>query len=247
MKKGTETIDARHAAAACDGVAAALDRLKIDRLYGVLVHQVHDLAKPGWQHLVQALQECRARGWVTRIGASVYDEGELALVGGRFSPDLIQLPFNALDRRLCASGALDRIAAQGTEVHARSVFLQGLILMEPGEIPSHFAALRGQLTELHASWEARGLSPLAGCLRFVLQRRGISVAVVGVNQSSELEEIFAVVEHMADPHDIAATHAIRAADTLAATAGAPAVTPDSGAAIDAIDARYVDPRKWSGT
>ena len=36
---------------------------------------------------------------------------------------------NIIDRRLELSGWLERLSDEGVEVHARSVFLQGLLLM----------------------------------------------------------------------------------------------------------------------
>src|SRR5438105_138880 len=62
-----------------DAIASSIDRLRVDRLYGLLVHHATDLGKPGWESLVEALDEARSRGWVTGIGASVYNEEQLEL------------------------------------------------------------------------------------------------------------------------------------------------------------------------
>ncbi len=145
---------------------------KVSAAYGLLVHQTGDLDKPGWQYLVEALQEAQTRGLVSRIGVSVYDEAQLKLVESRFRPELVQLPLNALDRRLIASGALARLKARGVEVHARSVFLQGLLLTPPSELPDFFRPLRQRLADLRGGWARRGLSPLAACLAFVLRTDG---------------------------------------------------------------------------
>ena len=136
------TIDARHGRHVLDSLAASLDRLKVNAVHGYLVHQSDDLARPGWQHLVDAMHEARARGWTSRIGASVYNSDQLELVESRFQPQLVQLPLNVLDRRPIVSGMLARLKAAGVEIHARSVFLQGLLLMEPDELPEFFAPVR---------------------------------------------------------------------------------------------------------
>ena len=136
------TIEARHGRQVLDSLAASLDRLKVGAVHGFLVHQSDALARTGWQHLVDAMLEARARGWTSRIGASVYNSDQLALVESRFRPDIIQLPLNVLDRRPVTSGMLARLKAAGVEIHARSVFLQGLLLMEPDELPEFFAPVR---------------------------------------------------------------------------------------------------------
>ncbi len=60
----------------------------------------------------------------------------------------MQLPLNALDRRPIASGVLARLKAQGSEIHARSVFLQGLLLMPPSDLPEFFEPVRPALARV---------------------------------------------------------------------------------------------------
>lgn len=202
-----------------DEIAACRERLRVERLYGVLLHRVSDLAKVGSEHLITALHEVKSRGWVERIGVSVYDPDELALAESRFSPELVQLPFNALDRRFVASGRLDRLKANGAELHARSVFLQGLLLMEPATVPEHLAPVRTAINSLRARWAEHHLSPVAGCLQAVLSNRQIDVAIIGVNRLFELNEIMAAITQLADrPVDFE-----------------PPAMPD---------AMYLDPRRW---
>ena len=94
-------------------LTASLERLRVTHVHGVLIHRASDLAKLGWQHLVDALREARSRGLTEAVGVSVYDEDDLALVESRFRPDIIQLPINALDRRLARSGLAFALACSG--------------------------------------------------------------------------------------------------------------------------------------
>jgi aryl-alcohol dehydrogenase-like predicted oxidoreductase len=181
-----------------DEIAQSLQRLKRDRLHAVLVHRVADLQKPGWQYLVEALQQAKQRGWTTRIGASVYDGDQLALAESRFRPELVQFPLNALDRRMIASGAVARLKATGTEVHARSVFLQGLLLMPPETLPEFFAPIRAKIAKLRGRWAKQALSPLEGCLAFTLQHRDVDAVIVGVNRRSEFEDIAAALSRLGE-------------------------------------------------
>jgi len=188
-----EAISKDHAQVILDSVARSLERLRVDRVYALIVHDADDLRKAGWEHVVEALRRAKERGWATRIGASIYDAEQLALVESRFRPELIQLPLNALDRRMAACGALDRLKAFGIEVHARSSFLQGMLLMDVAELPEFFSSLRRPLAELHARWAAEGMTSLAGCLDFVLQQKAVDAVIVGVNCGAELDGIIAAV------------------------------------------------------
>jgi aryl-alcohol dehydrogenase-like predicted oxidoreductase len=212
------TIEASHTGATLDAVARSLDRLGAVQVYGLLLHNARDLEKPGWRHLIDALHEVRARGWAARIGISVYDTSDLALVERRFTPDLVQLPFNALDHRLAVSGWLDRLKALNIEVHARSLFLQGLLLMEPDALPSFFAPMQSVLTGLRAGWAAAKLSPLAGCLQCALTNSDIDAAIIGVNRLHEFEEIERALGELAG-----------------------GIAANAPVAIDPI---YLDPRRW---
>jgi aryl-alcohol dehydrogenase-like predicted oxidoreductase len=214
-----ETIAARHTEAMLSALADSLERLRAARVHGVLIHHAQDLGKPGWQYLVDALHEARARGWTSRIGVSVYDASDLALVESRLTPDIVQLPFNALDHRLADSGWLARLHAAGVEVHARSLFLQGLLLMEPATVPGFFSPVSGALAKLRVGWAAQKMTPLSGCLRDVLRNADIDVAIVGVNRLHELNEIEAALAGLGDED----------------------VELGPAAAIDPI---YLDPRQW---
>jgi aryl-alcohol dehydrogenase-like predicted oxidoreductase len=191
-------IEERHGQRLIDALSRSRDRLKVEQIYGLLVHRVSDLGKPGAEHLVEALLETRSRGLVKRIGVSVYDADELLVAERRFRPELVQLPLNVLDQRPIASGLLARLKALGVEIHARSVFLQGLLLMKPSNLPDFFKEVRDPIAALRNRWTRSGLRPLAGCLAFVLHRPEIDAVIVGVNRRSELEEIGAAIAAIVD-------------------------------------------------
>jgi aryl-alcohol dehydrogenase-like predicted oxidoreductase len=214
-----DTIEHRHRRQWFEAFERSLERLRVDSVYGLLVHQAADLGKPGWQHLVEALHAIKARGLVSRIGVSVYDDRQLALAESRLRVELVQLPLNTLDRRPIASGLLSRLKAQGTEIHARSVFLQGLLLMPPPELPEFFQPMRPELIKLREEWARQHLSPVAACLAFVLRQAEIDAAIVGVNRLAEFAEIEAAV--------------VAAGDIDLELSAAPEVAPI-----------YLDPSRW---
>lgn len=213
-------IESRHRQQWLDALGRSLERLRIDRAYGLLVHHAADLDKPGWQHLVDALQEAKTRGLVEHIGVSIYDERQLALAQSRFRPEIVQLPFNALDRRPIMSGTLARLKARGTEVHARSLFLQGLLLMTPSGLPEFFRPLRPALADLRDEWARCGLSPVAACLAFVMRQSAIDAAIIGVNRRVEFDEI------------------------AAALAEAEKIAWPADGMLPEIDPVYLDPSRW---
>ncbi|MEE2996017.1 MAG: aldo/keto reductase, partial [Pseudomonadota bacterium] len=114
-----------------DGFTASLDRLRRDAIYGLLVHAGSDLLEPGGERLVDTLREFQEAGLVQKIGVSIYDAEELDRILNVFKPEIVQLPLSVADQRLQQSGHLAVLKALGVEIHARSVFLQGVLLAEP--------------------------------------------------------------------------------------------------------------------
>jgi len=152
----------------------------------LLVHAAADLDDPA---LWPALQRLKDDGIFRRIGISTYVADDPAALAARFRPDVMQLPFSLLDQRLLKDGTLARLHGMGVEIHARSLFLQGLLLMAPETLPSNLKAAAPHLTVLRARLAEAGTTPLAAALNFVLSRREIAVGLVGVTGRDELNDI----------------------------------------------------------
>lgn len=173
-----------------NGVEAVITRarqsartLKADTL---LVHAAADLDEPG---LWPALQQLKTEGVFRKIGISTYFADDPAALAKRFAPDVMQLPFSLLDQRLLQDGSLARLKELGVEIHARSLFLQGLMLMPPDSLPAHLQGAGPHLKNLRARLTDAGSTPLAAALGFVLSRPEIDIALVGVTARDELDEI----------------------------------------------------------
>ena len=177
-----------------DRLAESLQRLRVPRLYGLLMHQAADLLGPQGDALWAALEAARAAGTVMKVGASVYTGTEIDALLGRFPLQLIQLPLSVLDQRLVRSGHLAKLRKAGVEVHARSVFLQGVLLMAPEDLPAHLAPAREPLRALRAAARAAGRMPLDLALGCVLRQPEVDRAVLGVTREEELAEILAAAQ-----------------------------------------------------
>jgi aryl-alcohol dehydrogenase-like predicted oxidoreductase len=170
-------------------VRHSLRLLRVDSLYAVLFHRAADLQEANAKELFQAVETLRDEGVVGRIGVSVYDPNELESIVGRFPIDIVQAPFNVVDRRLAESGWLNRLADAGTELHARSVFLQGLLVMGSRQRPDCFDRWRS-LWELWNGWlERNGLTAVEACLGFALSFPKVNRVVVGVESAAQLAQL----------------------------------------------------------
>jgi hypothetical protein len=135
------------------------------------------------------LQRLKAEGLVQKTGVSIYGPAELEGIFAVGEFDLVQSPLSVLDRRLITSGWLAKLADRGVEVHARSVFLQGLLLMSAAQRPQKFARWSGLWGRYHEWVTASGLSQLEACLGYVSSIPQVQQVVVGVNGLSHIKEI----------------------------------------------------------
>ena len=176
-----------------EAVAAAfshsLQRLRTNRIYGWIVHNSNDLLVDGGEYVYECLVQARNNGEAEKIGASVYDAQQLDGLLRRYILDIVQLPLNVLDQRLVRSGHLAELQARGIEIHVRSVFLQGLLLMPLDSVPAYFAPMHTHLRRYH-EWVAREqLTPLQAALQFMRSVVPNETLICGINTCEQLREI----------------------------------------------------------
>jgi aryl-alcohol dehydrogenase-like predicted oxidoreductase len=181
----------------CDDVNAwmkrkvdeSLARLKVSYLRGLLLHRPSQLLDKNGQEIYKALLELKDAGKVRKIGVSIYDPSELNELCAQYVFDLVQAPFNVFDRRLASTGWLSRLHAEGVEIHVRSVFLQGLLLVATESSPVGFE----DWEYLWASWKNwivnADSNPLQAALGHVMSYPEITKIIVGVDSLKQLNEI----------------------------------------------------------
>ncbi len=177
----------------------SLKRLRCTQVYALLVHQAQDLLSDGGRNLFDEMSSLKAEGRVMKIGVSVYTPAQVEQVFERFPIDIVQVPINVLDQRLLTGGQLGLLKRHGIEIHARSVFLQGLLLMNVEELPAHFDSIRALLRAFQRTITAHGLDPLGACLQFVMNISEIDAVICGVNSAKELHEIVSRVRSVGSP------------------------------------------------
>lgn len=170
-------------------VKESLMRLRIPQLHGLLLHHAPDLAGGASERLIQALCSMRDSGLVEHIGASIYAPSEAEVIDVSARLTLIQAPMNVLDRRMHESGLLKRLQDAGVEVHLRSAFLQGLLLVHPTELTDMFEKWRPKLKLWHEWCLAKCITPLEACLAHIKWAAPNAKVVIGCDNARQFEEI----------------------------------------------------------
>ena len=169
-----------------DAAETSLKRLRTDYLDAFICHVP---SAAGDEAVASAMAALKETGLVRHVGFSVYETTEAMSCLDADEVDFIQAPFSVFDQRMKSSGALAKAAAKGVDVHTRSAFVQGLMLMPPASIPSHLAATKPYVEELESLCRERGITRRFLALAYVRAQPEISHLVFGVDNRAQLNEI----------------------------------------------------------
>ena len=124
---------------------------------------------------------------------SIYNFNTLDKILDEFKVDMIQVPFNILDRRLATKNYLNKIKKKKIQIHVRSIFLQGILLANIKKIPKKFLKWKNLFKSWHAWLEKNKLSKLQACLNFILSFKQIDVIIFGACSKMQIKQIINAV------------------------------------------------------
>lgn len=168
-----------------DELEYSLQRLGVRNLDGYLFHHFGTW----FEHrgLWEEMLSVKAMGHVRAVGFSLYHPEELeTLWDSGVEPDLIQVPFSLLDQRFLP--LLKECSRRGTRVHVRSVFLQGLVFLDPESIHPHFRPAVEVLRHIREVALRLDVAISHLCLAFPLLNPNVERVVIGVESVENLRD-----------------------------------------------------------
>ena len=170
-------------------VMISLKNLKIKKFECLLLHNANSLLCKNGDEIYKGIRNMKINGLTSKIGVSIYDFNVLDKILKKFKFNLIQAPFNILDQRLVEKGWLKKLKKRKIEVHARSIFLQGILLLKHNQLPKKLIKLSKKLMVWENWLKKNKFSSLQVCLSFVLNQRQLDGIVVGYNNTNQLNQI----------------------------------------------------------
>ncbi len=166
-------------------LSESLQKLNVSSIYGYLAHNADVLIQN--PSLWNVLLEEKNEGKIKKIGYSLYTPEQLErLLDLNCIPDLVQLPYSILDRKF--EKQLSIFKQLETEVHVRSVFLQGLYFMNPYKLPEKLQPLQDSLVELKNLCIENNVSVGEAALNYVISNPNIDKLVIGIETAEQLRE-----------------------------------------------------------
>ena len=179
-----------------DFVRKSLDKifndLKITNIDSILFHDSDQLLSKKGEELFKVLNSYKENKLIKRIGASIYNDIDSDKLLNHFDLNIIQAPFNLFDNEKLNNGFLSKIKSRNIEFHARSIFLQGVLLSQIQDIPKKLCSLFPNLEILDAFCNDNKISRLEACLNYVNSIKEIDYMVIGVDSEVQLNSILKI-------------------------------------------------------
>jgi len=168
-------------------VLASIKRLEIKKLEALLLHDPNQILDKNGSLIIKTLVEMKSEGFINKIGISIYNPSQIQQYLDIYKFDIIQAPLNILDQRMIQTGWMTLLKSSGIEFHARSIFLQGLLLM--ANKPNQFDKWEKLWDQLDDWLDEEKLTAMQACVRFVLSQKDVSAVVLGVDSATQLNQI----------------------------------------------------------
>lgn len=166
---------------------ASLKKLGIPCLYGLMLHK-EDLISRWSDGLGDILQSFVLSGKVKNIGISVYTPDTAIKALNINGLEIIQVPSNILDKRFEKQGVFKLAVEKKKQIYIRSIFLQGLLLLNPDEIPENMTFAREEVRKVHAFAAQVGINVKEACLGYVIAKWPHAKVLIGVETSEQIRE-----------------------------------------------------------
>jgi len=166
----------------------SLSKLNIKKLYAILLHNSDDLKGDKKHKLIKVLKKLKKKNLVSKIGVSIYDPKELDFIWPFWKPDIVQCPFNIVDKRIYESGWLNKLKRNKIEIHVRSIFLQGLLLKDKKSIPKKFKNCENIFKKLGNYCKNKNISKMQACINFIKSFKKISYVIIGFENIDQIKK-----------------------------------------------------------
>lgn len=180
-------------------IEKSLRNLKVDFIDYYLLHDENNLYQENVDDILEILNLFKSKGIIKKIGASIYSYNKLMSHGRKNEFDIFQGSYNVADSRFESSGLSDYIIKNDIEFHARSIFLQGILLHDFNNLPSYFKKYKKFFLALSDIQKKLKLSKLELCLGYALGNKRISASIIGVDSYVQFNELIKAAKLKIEP------------------------------------------------
>jgi len=165
-----------------------LKKLKVKKVYGLLLHQPSQILSDSGPAIYSSLLDLKKNKKINKIGISVYSPSELKKILKLYNFEIINIPLSIANQEFIENNYLKKLKKKKIEIHVRSIFLQGLLLMKINEIPNKFKK-NAFLNKWNNFIIKNNISSVEACILFVKKFKEINKIIVGIESLNQLRQI----------------------------------------------------------
>lgn len=175
-------------------IFSSLAKLKVNKIYGVLIHDYKDLSGARGRKYLKYLYYLKDKKIIQKIGVSIYSPNDLKKIWSFWKPEIVQIPLNVLDQRFLKSRWIATLKKFKILIFVRSSFLQGLLLSDYRSYPRFKKFYK--ILDKFSNWcKLNDISRLQACVDFIKIKKNIDYLVIGFNNCSQFREILKSFEN----------------------------------------------------
>lgn len=171
-------------------IRESINSLNVEKIDVLYFHSVESFVGNSNSGIATILKAIEDTGLVEKIGVSVYTESEIERIAHDWPQiEVFQVPENVLDQRLIDSKLIRNLAITGKQFIVRSVFLQGLLLMETADIPINLIETKMSIEALSHFADGISLKRLDVAINYLNLLEWASGFVIGAASTNQLVQI----------------------------------------------------------
>ena len=168
-------------------ISTSLKKLNISKLHGLLLHDSEVLYtwNNNYSDLVKKLKQEEK---IKHFGVSIYSDSDFQLAIKNKDIDLIQVPFNIFDQRAIHNHWFKEAASSNKLIFIRSIYLQGLLLMDRDKLPNNLSQAKPYIEQLERVCKNLNMSKNQLALAFVNTIAKKSILLFGCDNLEQAKQ-----------------------------------------------------------
>jgi len=172
---------------AINNINKSLDYLSVTTLFALLLHNI-DAIKNWDEKSTKLITRLKKENKINFFGVSIYTDEEFMLALENDNVDVIQIPFNLLDQRAIKNNWLQKAKEKNKLIFIRSVYLQGLLLMDIENIPIHLNDAKQYLQNIEEIAAKLNITKNELALSFVDQMADSGILLFGCDNLNQAKQ-----------------------------------------------------------
>ena len=181
----------------------SLIKLKTKKIYSIMIHDTKNFLKLNNKtknYIYNGLKALKIQKKIKKFGFSIYTKNELSRLKKFKEFDIIQFPGNIFDQAILLDNSINFFKKRKVEMHARSIFLQGLIFLEFEKTKKITGVYSERLEKFFNKFKTKK-ERIYHCLNFIKNQRNIDKIIIGITSLNELQEIIKFLKIKLDKKD----------------------------------------------